>query len=438
MAHSTDTLASRGRIESPPAARDGAERDLHPDLGWNRLRIIAAQALQSAGDQVVKASTVLTWLLAALGAPAWTIGLLVPIRESGSMLPQAAMTPWVRRQRQRKWIWVAGAVGQAASVAAMALIAALATGTAAGALILLALSVFALSRALTSIASKDVLGRTIPKGQRGRINGVTAMVSGVVAVTVGLGIRLWGGDDENIAALAWLLAAAAAAWAVSGVVFAAVREPEGESAGIEGDKDGWVARSWQLIRDDAPFRRFIIVRSLLLVSALSPPFIVTLAAEQGSGGLSGLGPFVIASGLAGIIGGRTFGRLADRSSRRLMIAGAGSASAVILAMLAASRVSALEDASWLYIAAYFLLTVTHTGVRVARKTYVVDMATGDLRTEYVAVSNTAMGVLLLLAGAISGALAELGTDVALLFLAVLGLVGVVVGRSLAEVSTGAD
>ncbi|WP_264671144.1 hypothetical protein [Arthrobacter sp. VKM Ac-2550] len=40
----------------------------------------------------------------------------------------------------------------------------------------------------------------------------------------------------------------------------------------------------------------------LLVSALSSPFIVAMAEERGTGGLSGLGPFVIASGLAGILG----------------------------------------------------------------------------------------------------------------------------------------
>ena len=90
-----------------------------------------------------------------------------------------------------------------------------------------------------------------------------------------------------------------------------------------------------------------------------------------------------------------------------------------------------------FIVAYFLLTITHTGVRVARKTYVVDMATGDQRTEYVAVSNTAMGVLLLIAGAVSSALALLGPEAALLFLAGLGLLGVVAGRSLEEVSVGA-
>ena len=405
-------------------------------IAWNRWHIIAGQALQNAGDQVVKASTVLTWLLAALGSPAWAIGLLVPIRESGSMLPQAALTPWVRRRRQRKWVWVAGSAGQAVAVAAMAVTAAIATGAAAGVLILLELAAFALSRALTSIASKDVLGRTIPKGQRGDINGIATLVSGVVAVTVGLGIRVWGGAEANTDVLAWLLGAAALAWVAAIAVYARIREPEGTERET-GDGASWAGRSWALLARDAAFRRFVIVRALLLVSALSPPFVVSLAADQGGVGLSGLGPFVIASGLAGIIGGRPFGRLADRSSRTLMIVGAAAASAIILALLAAERVEAVADASWLFIVAYFLLTVTHTGVRVARKTYVVDMATGDRRTEYVAVSNTAMGVLLLVAGAISSALAQLGPEAALLFLASLGLLGVIAGRSLDEVSIGA-
>ena len=84
--------------------------------------------------------------------------------------------------------------------------------------------------------------------------------------------------------------------------------------------------------------------------------------------------------------------------------------------------------------AYFLITLTHTGVRVARKTYVVDMAEGDRRTTYVAVANSAMGVILLATGAISGGLAMLGTMWALGFFAVLGLIGVGMARALPEVS----
>ena len=78
--------------------------------------------------------------------------------------------------------------------------------------------------------------------------------------------------------------------------------------------------------------------------------------------------------------------------------------------------------------------LTHTGVRVARKTYVVDMAGGDRRTEYVAVANTAMGALLLGAGAVSSGLASFGPAVALVFLGLLGAVGVVTAGTLPEVS----
>ena len=49
-------------------------------VGGNGLRQVSAAALQSSGDQTVNASTVLPWLLHALGAPAALTGLLVPVR----------------------------------------------------------------------------------------------------------------------------------------------------------------------------------------------------------------------------------------------------------------------------------------------------------------------------------------------------------------------
>ena len=60
----------------------------------NGLRLVLANALQSSGDQVVNASTVLPWLFAVLGVPPALTGVLVPIREAGSMLPQAFLTRW--------------------------------------------------------------------------------------------------------------------------------------------------------------------------------------------------------------------------------------------------------------------------------------------------------------------------------------------------------
>lgn len=406
--------------------------DVCREVPGNATRIIAAQTLQTIGDRIVDAKTVLPWLLAAAGAPAALVGFLVPIRESGSLLPQAALVPWVRRRPVRKWVWVAGGAGQAIAVAGMALAAATTTGTVTGIAVLVALAVFALARSLSSIASKDVLGRTVPKGQRGQVNGLATVTSGAVAVTVGVAIRVYGGEGANLQALAAMLGAAALVWVAATVVFAAVHEPAmGEDAVLDA---GWLGHALRLVRADAAFRRFVIARTLLLVSALSPPFVVTLAAEEASVGFGSLGPFLIASGLAGLIGGRAFGRLADRSSRQVMMIGAGASSLVIVVLLALMAVPATRNSVWLYPVTYLLLALAHTGVRVGRKTYVVDLAGGNRRTDYVAVSNTAMGVLLLVTGAVSSALAQFGVEVALAFLAGLGVVGVFVARALPEVT----
>jgi hypothetical protein len=117
----------------------------------------------------------------------------------------------------------------------------------------------------------------------------------------------------------------------------------------------------------------------------------------------------------------------------VIIRAAAAGSAVILAFLALLAVPGAHG--WVLLpAVYLLLALVHTGVRVARKTYVIDMAGGDRRTEYVAVANTAMGALLLGTGAVSGVLALLGAEVALLFLALFGAVGVVTAPTLPEVS----
>lgn len=420
-------------VRTTDGPADGMSTDTVAAIPRNGLRQIAASALQSTGDQVVNAKTVLPWLFSALGVPVALVGLLVPIRESGSMLPQAAVLPWVRRQPRRTRVWLIGAAGQALAAASMAVTAAVGEGLAAGVVILVALAVFALSRSLNSLSGKDVLGRTIPKGQRGQINGLATVLSGVAAITVGVGIRVLGGDD--IVALAVMLGASALLWVAALAVYAGIREPVDEPESTENDVS-WVSQSWSLLRSDAHFRRFVLVRTLLLVSALSPPFVVALAAARGGASFGDLGPFVIASGVASLIGGRWFGRLADRSSRLLMIWGAAAASAVIVIFVLLLQIPGADGWIWVYPVVYLLLTLMHTAVRVARKTYVVDMAEGDRRTEYVAVANTAMGVLLLVVGALSSALALVGNVAALLFLAALGLAGVLMARTLVEVSAG--
>lgn len=408
------------------------DESARPHIAGNGLRQMGGQAMQGIGDQVVNAKTVLPWLMGAVGAPGVLLAFLVPVREAGSMLPQASITPWVRRLRSRKWAWVGGAAAQAFGTAAMALAALTLEGWAAGIAIIVALAVFAVGRALCSLASKDVLGRTVPKGQRGQINGVVTILSGAFALTLGLALQLWGGD-VGAGLLAVMLLGAALAWVVGLFIYATVHEPESAPAGAD-ERSGWVAQSWQLLHDDATFRRFVLVRALLLVSALSPPFVVAIGVANQGNALSGLGLFVMAQGVANLIGGRVFGRLADKSSRLLMVWCAVAASAITTGFLLLLLVPSAQESAWLYPGTYLLLALVHLGTRLGRKTYVVDMAEGDRRTEYVAVSNTAMGVLLLVTGALTAVLSIWGNELALVLLVVLGVIGALMGRSLPEVS----
>jgi hypothetical protein len=401
----------------------------------NAAKQIVALTLQKAGDLVVDAKTVLAWLLVAVGAPAAFTGLLVPIRESGSMLPQVLLVPLVRRLAVRKWVWVVGGGLQAVAVLAMAAVAATLEGTVAGVGILLALSAFAFARSLSSIAAKDVLGRTVPKGARGQINGYATVGAGIAAITVGLGMRALGGEDTPPETFAWLLVGASVAWVLAVLAYATVTEAPGERDRGDGAPIGGAVR---LLRDDAPFRRFVVARTLLLVSALTPPFIVTLASEQGGAGLAGLGSFVISSGVASLVGGRFWGRFADRSSRRTMMVASGAASTIVVVFLGLLLFEDLRALPALYPATYLLIALAHTGARLGRKTYVVDLAEGNKRTDYVAVSNTAMGLLLLITGVLTSAVALLGVEAALLALAVLGFAGVLVSGALPEVSAPSD
>ena len=173
------TRASHLLIGKPPPS------DL-PNVPQNGLRFATAFGFQNIGDQVVNAKTTLPWFLNMVGAPAWIAPLLVPIRESGSMLPQAALRPWIQSRRSRLPILLAGTFGQALGCVISVCATLFTTGMAAGLLILLGLTVLALSRSLVSLTSKDIQGRTMPKGYRGRVTGFATTLSGAVAIVMGL------------------------------------------------------------------------------------------------------------------------------------------------------------------------------------------------------------------------------------------------------------
>jgi len=403
------------------------------EVPGNFVRTLASSFLSKVGDALVNPKITLPWLMQSLGAPLWMLGWLVPIRESGSMLPQLAIASVIRKLAVRKWVWVLGSLLQAAAIALIAVVAFILEGHLAGWAILGLVVVFSLSRGLSSVASKDVMGKTIPKQRRGSLNGWAESASGLITLVVAA-ILLSGLEAEGSAGLYALgFAGAAVCWLVAGFMFAGIKEAPGET---DGGKNGLKEAfgRFSLLVTDAEFRHFLMTRSLMLCSALAAPFIVVLAQQEMDAALRLLALFMAASGLASLLSGRFWGRFADSSSRKVMMyAGLMTATTGLIICLIAWFARSWLSMIWLLPLLYFVLSVAHQGVRLGRKTYVVNMAEGNKRTDYVSVGNTLIGAILLLMGFVSAMEPLIGVAGVILVLSLMGLCGSLMAYRLPEV-----
>ena len=99
----------------------------------------------------------------------------------------------------------------------------------------------------------------------------------------------------------------------------------------------------------------------------------------------GLGLLVIASAGAGLLSSYVWGRLADRSSRKVLILTAAAATLALLATLGLNAAGVLQDV-WALPLVLFVLMIAYQGVRLGRSTHLVDMASQENRAAYTACS----------------------------------------------------
>lgn len=402
------------------------------DQPHNFFAYLSANLLGKVADEIASAKLILPWLFGALGVPAAFVGFLVPIRESGVLLPQLAVAAFIRHLAIRKWVWVSGAGLSAAALILMGLAGMSLTGVSAGWVLLAALVVFSLSRGLCSVSAKDVLGKTVSKSRRGRLMGLSSGIAGTLTLFIGLGIETLG-RDAGAVLLSGLLLLGAALWLPAIFSFASLREQPGATEG-GGNAFSAAMQNLALLKTDREFRRFVTTRILLLGVALAPPFYVLLA-QQYSQGLTGLGLLVIAAGLADSLSAPLWGRMADNSSRWVMaIASALAGLLGILLWGLSTSGSHLLTNPWLMALFYLTLIIAHSGVRLGRKVYLVDMAGEGNRAAMVAVSNTVIGIVMLAAGVVGIAAIWIGTAGVILLLALLSLIATFTALRLPEIS----
>ena len=422
-----DVVAGEEDERSCDAIPDEACREVPGNFVLNALN----GASTKLAEQLASPGLVLPWLLGAVGAPAAFVGFLVPVRRAGSLLPQLSIAGRIRAYEHRKWFWVLAGMVQAVALVLMIPAILLLPPLGAGLAVLVLLAVFSLASGLGSVAFKDVLAKTIPKGRRGRLLGVRATVGGLLAMGAAVLLRGYVAEEGSLAPYVILLATAAGLWVLGSLFFSAIREQPGAT---DGGRNGFeeARAGLSFLREQPAFGRFVLARAFLLAAQLAAPFYALRAQETTGVEAGNLAIFIMASSLAAVLSSPFWGRFSDASSRRVMVAG-GIWTAVTVGLALVADV--LPESSWslaLFALVFFSSGFAVAGVRLGRKTYLVDAAPERERPLMVAVANTLVGIMYAVGGGL-GLMADwLGVAVVLWTLGAMAVLGTMLAWRLPE------
>ncbi|MEH6660399.1 MAG: MFS transporter [Parasphingorhabdus sp.] len=397
----------------------------------NFFKHVGSLALTKSADGLIDPKLVLSWLMTSLGAPVALIGLLVPVREAGALLPQLLTAGFLRRLQRRKWAWAVGSLVQGLSAAAIGIVAITMTGVAAGWAIVIALAILALARSICSVCYKDVLGKTIDKSRRGTATGLAGSIASVSVIVYALALS--SNLVDRMLLVTGGLFLAGVAWILSALLFASLKEEPGAT---EGGKTALkeAYHNFTYLRDDPQLVRFILTRGLLTATALAPPFMIAVGSQAGEG-YDKLGFLVLASALASLCSSFVWGRLSDRSSRKVL-AFSALVAAIILAVTSWLAFAGTLSGGYILPVLLFGLMIAYQGVRLGRSTHLVDMADKDSRAAYTALSNTIIGLLLLAGGVFSLVANWFGGEVVLAVMAGMSGLAIWAAFGLDEVQRG--
>ncbi|QWC86147.1 hypothetical protein KLP28_05375 [Nocardioidaceae bacterium] len=412
------------RLVEDPDRDGGLDETARAAEPANFLRHGGSLASTKLADGLLDPKLVLSWLVTNLGASGVLVGLLVPIREAGALLPQLVTAPRIHAMARRKWAWAGGSFVQGLAAVGIAVAALTLEGDAAGVAICVLLGVLAIARSVCSVSHKDVLGKTVGSSRRGSVTGFASSVASAGVVV--FAIVLLVGTLDRFAVVVVALVLAAAGWLFAAAFFATITE---EPTPREHGGTPW--GQLRLLRQDPQLVRMIVVRGLLTATALAPPYLVLLGSSDAED-LANLGGLVLASAAASLLSSYVWGRLSDHSSRAVLER-SGLAAAVALVAALALQAAGLATTVWAMPVALFGLMISYHGVRVGRSTYLVDMAPEDQRPAYTAVANTVIGVILLVVGALGAAFAAIGAAATIGIFAGMCVLAAVLSRGLDEV-----
>ncbi len=347
---------------------------------YNGIIINASEAFFNSG-------LVLAPFLAGLGASPVVIGLVPALRVGGWFLPQLLVAHHLASEpyklpSYRRISWVRSLAFLLLSSATFVitnyhwLIVA----------IVVLLGVVAFGGGVSGVAFTDVTGKVVPHNRLGTFWVLRNAGGGVLALGAGFFLR-WI-LSSNIAFpynFGIILAIGTVLAALAYWVFGLIDEPPSKPAAKE-SLGHMIGRIPTLLRGNSSFRRYLRVRSFILIALLADPFYAIYARQRLNAPEGELGTFIIVTTLASILANFAFRRPANKGLNVLILQ-------IGISFLVTASLLAFFAPTWQWMIAVLVASATgQAAINIAVWNLLYTVSTETERPLYIGVTNTLMAL----------------------------------------------
>ncbi len=362
-------------------------------------------ALFEFAERLIDPPLVLTWFVTRLTSSNLLIGLVTPLGDAGWFLPQVFISGLVQRMPRKMLSYTIAAVIRVFSWLSLAAMVWLVDDLR---LLLVSFFVFysvaRLAAGLGGLGFFEVVAKTIPANRRGSFFAWRLLTGGILALGAGGVTRAVLERVPFPDGHALLFALYAAVVAPAMLAFILIREPPGTVTPRPVTLWEQLRRAGYFLRSDPVFRRYMAVRTAQGLAGIALPFFGVYAKNVLGAPEGMVGIYIAVRVGAGLLANLPWGRVSDRKGNRLVMLwfslGSGLTSLIALALVIWVTVSP-QQGPWLpyLVAPLFLLNgaLGPAGALVGNN-FLLELAPEAERPLYLGLSNTLIGIVVLISG----------------------------------------
>ena len=408
---------------------------------------VANGAMWMLGDTLIHPSLVLALFVSQISSSNLLVGLVPALSTGVWFLPQLLAAGIVQGKERQLPYAVWSAVIRALSIAALGSVGFVIGDKSPSTLLIcffVAYTIYNLSAGFANVPMVEISARVVPPNRRGFYFGQRSFWGGVLGFIAGFIIqRILSGTEPFPHNFSVLFFASFFVLALGAYTASMMVEPRSSSVRTGVTLLGQLRDAPRLLAN-VHFRRFLIFRSFLSMSAIADPFFIVYAKEELGAPVSIVGFYIAAIAVTQFASNLVWSPLADRLGNRLVL----QLSALMRMTIPVVALALPPLFRWSPIAArlpggpatlYYTFGLVFAiygfalaGQNLANMTYVLDIAPDHERGAYVGLINTFLGVVAFVP-VIGGTLVDaFGFQFLFLIAFLITLVGVLASGALHE------